>query len=531
MNAIDKSTGEIVTVTDISQSFPGLPSRFVSRPTLTSVLGSLLTKDFEVVFLEGPPESGKTIALAEFAVAHSRRSVSLFLRSVTEFTYDPSQIRFELCNQINWHLFGKPLSADTSVNGEYFRDLANRLARKAHTDKQTYLFVVDGLADIPAQAASVRAQILQLLPIGVKQFKFLIAGSPSESGIDKMGKIRSRIQQITDFGFEEARELFQPTQLSSKQIQEVHRSCAGRVGRMASVLRLLESGEDVVTLLDRLPDIAPEIFEVEWLRVPTDNQNIVLALAFIAHTPEIATIANVASLIGITPKELKQLLEPFRFIKQDPHGNHLAYVSESFRKFASTRLRDKEKATLAVAIKHLSEKVDPGEAFQTMPGFLERSGDISALIAFVTTHTACDALRKSRSVALVSARLSQAAAVANKANPFIASLPIPFQAASLRSVLYRRRRKQQVSAALSTHGESTALELASAAASDEERISLLALVARLQRSKGLRVNPQTVQEIERLADTIRWSELKQQAFDIATEILPVSPELVLRIVE
>src|SRR5258708_39183201 len=105
-----------------------------------------------------------------------------------------------------------------------------------------------------------------------------------------MGKIRSRIQQITDFGFEEARELFQPTQLSSKQIQEVHRSCAGRVGRMASVLRLLESGDDVVTVLDRLPDIAPEIFEVEWLRVLTEKQNIFLSFAFLSHPSDTATI-------------------------------------------------------------------------------------------------------------------------------------------------------------------------------------------------------------------------------------------------
>jgi hypothetical protein len=529
--APDVNSAELVTVTDISHTFPGLPSPFVPRPTLTSVLGSLLSKDFDAVFLEGASESGKTIILADFAQSHPRRTISLFLRSVTEFTYDPNQIRFELSNQMNWHLFGKPLSVDEFVDGGQLRDTINRLARKAHGDKTTYIFVVDGLADIPIGAASTRSQILQLLPIGVRQFRFLISGSPVETGVDKLGKVRSRIQQITDFGFDEARELFSGTALTSKQVQEVHRSCSGRVGRMASVLRLIEGGAEVETLLDTLPDIAPGIFEIEWQRIPLDNPRVAKALAFSVYTSEIATVSTVARLVGLDPEELKALLATIKCIKLDPHGNRISFVSESFRKFAAARLQDKESEALSAVIGYLNDVVAPGEAFQTMPGYLERAGDVAALIAFVNTQTACDALARSRSVSLVSARLTGAATVAKRAGRMDAALRYQIQACALRSVLYRRRRKQQVSATLATQGETSALELASAAAADEERICLLALVARSQRASGVRVNPQTLQEIDRLANSIDWIELKQQAFDIASEILPVAPEVGLRILE
>ncbi len=495
-----------------------------------AALGDLMRREFDAILLDGPEESGKTTTLAQFALAHDIRSLCLFLRPVTEFTYDPVRIRYDICNQISWHLYGKPYTGDEQPDGSHLRSLLRRLEQKSRADRRPYYFIVDGLADIPAQATGVRKAIIDALPLGAPAFRFLIAGSLESTGLSSYSRLNNRVQLITPIGLDEASRLF-GTYLTATQTEEIYKTCNGNIGRLASVRRLLSSGVSAEDILGADPVHAHEIFDIEWNRIRRTDPGVEVVLQCVAHTPEIATLQVLAAQAKCDQEAIRSLVGSISCLKIDERNDKVTFVSETFRKYAVRQLRESERSTLGSAVEYLRSRGSLEEAFRTVPEYLERQGDINALVAYFDTQTLASALTNSKSIAFVLERLTRAARIAYDHERREAGARYIVQAAALREVLATRGDRPWVEAALDLYGESAALELASRAFTDEKRLHLLALIARKQRSRGVPLDAQRHDEISRLAEGIDWSQLRDQALKTATELLPVLPDVGLKILE
>jgi hypothetical protein len=98
-------------------------------------------------------------------------------------------------------------------------------------------------------------------------------------------------------------------------------------------------------------------------------------------------------------------------------------------------------------------------------------------------------------------------------------------------VLNRHGRTSQIEAPLAIRGEAAALALATQAFANEERLHMLAIVARSHRIAGIKVDPQIESEIARLANSTEWSELRDKALAIASELMGVFPDIATKIIE
>jgi hypothetical protein len=104
------------------------------------------------------------------------------------------------------------------------------------------IFIVDGLTSIPAERQLARDAILDLIPFGYPQFKFIFSG-PSET-LSRLSALRTLIFktfQVPPFAREEARALFEPG-ISADFIDEIYKVCKGLPGYLATVQRLLRNG-------------------------------------------------------------------------------------------------------------------------------------------------------------------------------------------------------------------------------------------------------------------------------------------------
>jgi hypothetical protein len=166
------ATGSLATVLNIAATVPPVPSLLVDRQNMLDTLDRMFTSGVEVVCVEGDDGIGKTTLLLQAALRHSDSCVCLFIRPVSRLAYDPSNLRFDLCNQLHWHVHSVTLpieeEADDSVLRQKLLELGRRMGR-ARVDN--FYFVVDGLEDIPEADSFAREAILDMLPFGRKGFR------------------------------------------------------------------------------------------------------------------------------------------------------------------------------------------------------------------------------------------------------------------------------------------------------------------------------------------------------------------------
>jgi hypothetical protein len=170
-------------------------------------------------------------------------------------------------------------------------------------------------------------------------------------------------------------------------------------------------------------------------------------------------------------------------------------------------------------------------AFHSLPEYLEQIGDIGALISYLSTQTTATELGKSKSIAMTIERLGRASKLALKHEKADAGIRFIAQRAVLRGVLNRHGRSTHIEATLRIKGEAAALALATQAFANEERLHMLAVIARTHRVTGTKIDPQIESEISRLASNTDWAELRDKALAIASELMGVFPEIATKIIE
>jgi translation initiation factor RLI1 len=110
---------KIVDLTKVSIDFPELKEPQILRDPMIDTLEDML-ESLDLVIVEGKEGMGKTTLLAQFAKRHKSCTISIFINSTSRYTYDPANIQFEFCNQINWILYKDILYNLTKILVSHF---------------------------------------------------------------------------------------------------------------------------------------------------------------------------------------------------------------------------------------------------------------------------------------------------------------------------------------------------------------------------------------------------------------------------
>jgi hypothetical protein len=123
-------------VTVVATSFPDLPPIQVVRENILSTLDDMFHSGMQLLTVEGAEEVGKTTLLAQFAKRHADRTISLFVKPMSWFSYDLQILLRDMCNQMRFILYGKELEEDEQTDESYHRQLVFGLTRLAVTCPQ-----------------------------------------------------------------------------------------------------------------------------------------------------------------------------------------------------------------------------------------------------------------------------------------------------------------------------------------------------------------------------------------------------------
>lgn len=532
LGASQKMKSEIVGLPEICLSFPNLPSKLISRDNILHTLDSMLVGDTEILVIEGEEGIGKTTLLAQFANRYPNRTISIFIKPVSKFNYDTFFLVRDLSEQLTWALSNKPLTQFEEIDISYLNSCYTKLMRKARNNNQDYFFILDGLHEIPDLKDGVQKEILDLLPIGQKGFKFLISGDSNRLPRILLKNTSFKSFPIVGFTLDETRLYLQGLNVDS-YFAEIYHTCKGIPIHLASIKRILETdGEiDLASFVSDLPKRLPDLFDLEWKKVNFSNTKLISVLSIIAHDQKKYKLSELCQILKCEEGEICENICKLSFITLNEDTKEVGFITEAFRKFAENRLKDKKQETLDLLIDYMISNDDQEESLIQLPGYLEQVERYDELLNRLSPDNFLKIVSYCGSLFPLRQQVSLGVDVSYKLSRDCDLIRFSSQKGIINGIGKKPSWVSELEALMSLDDFSSALTLAQSSVLKEDLLYSLAVIAKKGKEKNINLGNSIIEQIKTLYNQIDPSNLGERSIEIASELIYTVPEIALDIVE
>ncbi|PEQ30014.1 hypothetical protein [Bacillus thuringiensis] len=520
----------LMDLTVVSNTFVPMENDTIRRDNLIELLESILEKE-NVVILDGDDGSGKSVALRQFCQNHYDDAISLFINPSSKFGYDPNYIKMDICNQINWIVNKKELK-DAELEDADIGSLIFKLQRFARIQKKIFYFIIDGIDDIPKGEEYIMELILtKLIPIGLPDFKVLISSNGSNLVQELLSNkgIIFREQTIMGFTTEETMKFFYNVTVDEEDAAEIRKACKGKPGYLASLRRILETGIEIKEVLNNLPEKMPNMFQYEWNQIDFNNEILISALCILAFDRKKHSIVTLSEYINTDTLELENLLKNVSFIEMK--DNEIRYESEGFRKYVVSKLSHKKNQTMDLIIEYLLKLQSMDEKLTYLPGYLEESGRYEELLELLTAENFSTVLSKTESLGPLK-KMIEWGAIASKALDKSTDI---FKFGIQNSIIHENEKStvwdSEIQALIALNEFDKAIALSQSNQLMEDRLHMLAIIARSKKEQGLTPEQEIIDQINNLYQKIDVNNLGERAIEIASDLVYTNTELAIELVE
>ena len=229
-------SSDVTGTIDFSYTAPELPSPMVFRPHLIETLVRSFDLNTEIVCVEGKSGYGKTTLLREFAEKVDAPCFMVFLKAASRFSYDPVLARSDMANQAQWFLKSESLADDNEPTDGDLRELWRKCARRLSRSRKHGYIIIDGIHHVPPEEESTKHAIMNLLPFGVKPFRFLFSGDADNDIFFDNKKLRVKSFPVSPFSPHEADEYLQDL-IEDKSLRSKYYKALGGVPLLLATAR------------------------------------------------------------------------------------------------------------------------------------------------------------------------------------------------------------------------------------------------------------------------------------------------------
>lgn len=518
-----------VNLAEFSISMPNPPTPEVHRSNVIETITTVLSSRHNILVVEGKEGIGKTVLLSQFVRAFPKHAFSLFLKSVSRFSYDPLTLRFDLASQLNWLLKHKEIVNPEEIDQTFLNYRLIELQRNARRHNQSYYFVIDGLDEVPPSEPKVLETILGMLPLGQPEFKFLFSGDLEERFRTFLRNTAFKTFPLTNFILDETSRYFEDLNLDRKQIQELHNTCGGVPGHLSSVRRIIEGGISVEKLILEMPQTLPELFQFEWRSVDQENKTLLKLLAILAHDRKPHTVDSLAQVVNMSSETISTMLGTLRFVLISER--EVGFVSESFRSFAADQLIFLKKEVQHAVMEALLKKPESRESLLYLPGCLQESGQYDDLLTYLSPDNLRQLQEHTQSLTQIKEKAELGLSIAAQLKRDGDLLRFSLQTATIMDLYGSHVWKSEVEALVALNDYESALLLAQKTLLKEDKLHLLAIVAKAKYAQGLTEEPEIKSQIETVFAQLDYSKLGDRAIEIAADLIVSAPQLALELVE
>ncbi|PLT28206.1 ATP-binding protein [Peribacillus deserti] len=528
-----KDHSTIMDLNSACRSFPSLSNNDLNRENILDTIDLIFESETDVILLEGQEGIGKTTVLTQYSMRHPDNAISLFIKPSSRYGYDPQLLKFDLCNQLQWLTKNKEIKNLEDIADEsYLKMQILDAHRMSGRKREKYYFVIDGIDDIPSDSQYVRKLILDMLPFGLKNFKFVFSCNGSEKIQNELTtqKLSVKSFPLTGLTKNETLLFFSKQEISQEQIKEIHKTYKGIPGYLATVNRILDSGVSVESFINDMPNKLQGMFEYEWKQVDEDNQDLKKILAILAHDRKRHTIQIFSELIGKKKEYITAIVSELSFIEID-ENEEISYVSEAFRVFASKALYDLKEETGEILIQYFLKDPESEQALKYLPGYLVEANKLSELVEFLNADNFLKILEQTQSLAGINqiANLGVEASYNRKYDAELLRLGLQ------KSIIYENNKSKiwnsEIEARMSQNEYEGAIALAQRATLIEDRFQMLTIICKHKVIQGLSPETELLDQIETLYKRIDYTSLRERSLKLASDLMYFNPEMAIDLVE
>lgn len=526
-------TVEVMNVTTVCQSFPELEEPQIRRENIINAIDeTMFNAGIKLVAVEGNEGIGRTTLLAQFALEHNENAISLFLKPESRWGCDLKMIQADLCNQIHWITNEEEIKTFEDVDDGLMRSLLFQLQRNARRKNRLYYFIVDGLDEISTTDRETREAILDILPWNVPQFKFLLSCQLADLPSRICHRIKCKAQLLTPVSFLETAQYFADLQILENSLRDIHKVCFGMPSRMASVRRILLSGTQVTELLSETTSKNAGLFEIEWKAVSTEDSDQMAVLSMLAYSQRQLSVEELSGILSLNPDQIMSQVARLRFLSLDRENGQISWISEGFHKFAQAKLVSMKDTVTDLIIKDLQSAPQSPAALLYLPTYLNNAGRLDELLGYFSPDTLTRLIETTHSLHPLekTADLGMQAAMKLQKQGDLMSFSLY---KSIVAELDTTDIWQSEIAALMRLGKyDEALALSQSARLHEDRLNLVAVIARIRRQQGLDVEKELIEQIYQLYDQVEPVSLgSERAVKLASNLVFTVPDLAIDVVE
>jgi len=512
------SMGEVADLVTICGSFPRLPRPEIWREVALDAVDRLFAQGHDVVIVEGDERIGKTVMLSQFVRRYRNSAVSLFIRA-SGSSCSIDVLRYDIANQLEWILKQRELQSLDEANQALLRDRLTHLQKLAR--RTPYYFVIDGLLNASTDIVSL---VIDMLPLGYRDFRFLFSGDAGRLATYLPRDIVPKPYTLGAFSLPETRQLLADLQLGEDAEEDLHRACGKLPGHLASARRSLEDGSDIDTILAN-----PDWLEVEWRNVVGDEvQHLVLAI--LAFGERSYGVAELARILSVEPERITASIGGLPCVELDSRGN-LAFSYDSARSFAQRKLRHLEGKARDAIVSYLLKAPQSTESLDQLPDWLERSGMLNELLEYLSPENFVLILEQSQSLAPLRRNADIGMRSARSLGRSGDLLRFAIQKATITAIGEAQVWRSEVMALMSVGDYDGAMTLAQGVVLNEDRLHLLAVIARAEREQGLECEPELLEQMRTLYSRVDAEGLGDRAVEIAIDLVYSNVDLAIELID
>lgn len=521
---------EIVNTTVVCRNFPEELHSEIHREHLLDTVDKIFEGDTQLVIVEGLEGIGKTTLMAQYAKRHPDHSLSLFIKSSSRLAYAPEYLRTILSEQLHWVLNKEALTSEI-LDESFLATQLGILQRRAIKSRAIYYFIIDGLHELPKEDLRIQDIVLKdMLPLGLSGFRFLISGDSKQLS-NNLRRVPSKTFPLSAFSLDETERYLHDLNLERDDLEDIYKMCGGVPGHLAIVKRMLQSGINLQTIMNEDPDNLPDFIAIEWQKLESDDDDLIKLLAVIAYGRKEYTLDELSQILTWESSIIGLKLKGIDFIIVEAQSKEVKYVSEAHRRYAINKLRNYKDYASNLLIDFLLKDAESDTALSYLPTYYEQAGRLNDLLEYLTPDHFTKVLERSQSLGPVCRRADLGLTTSRKLNREENLIRFSIQRSVLTEFEGAEVWRSEVEARISLQDYESALALAHTTILKEDRLRLLATIARVKSEQGIPLDQELLEQITSLYDQIDKKALGGRAIGIASDIMYIDPDLAVRIVE
>lgn len=525
----------IIGTSYFSLNFPSHVPAEIGRDNVISMIENLLFEaEKNVVVVTGEEGIGKTTLLRQFAEKNSSKVVSSFLNPFQQLYSPYDLVQHDFYHQIYWLIHGKEFEEQAHVDTEDLIDIFFALKRQLRRRNANIVLLVDGLEHIN-DSRTLRS-ILNTLQFGDPAFKILLSGK-EEMLRDPHFALPPKVQvasvYLLAFSMEETRKYFEDVDqsLGDEALRHIWLNAnKGVPGRLQAIKRAVKEFDGTIAeFLDEFENLE-DIHQLDWnYLIDLDDPLAIELVKFISLDEGLYSVKKISAILSNEEKEVKSTLKKLQFLTINSK-EEVVFNSLASKRFFVKRFSEHKNDVIRANIEYYLKRIEEAEALIELPRYYVQGKDDVSLVRLLNEDYFPRVVMSSESMSIVQKLLQDGRAAAKRTEDDLKLLSFSLYGSLLENMEGLRVWGSELEARIELGDYNRAISLANSALLKEDRLRLLAKIAKVIKRRGEVIEGALLEQIRQLYSVVDLVELGEKAIDIAADLFYSMPELALKLI-